>query len=106
MDYNEIFQKVTKQAAFTKGKTSNKKEVFLKINLIGKVTGSFILKLYNGKAEVLKNSPNKPNASIKLSADTLLGILDKRINPVMAFTLGKLKVSGDLSSALELKNYF
>lgn len=42
------------------------------------------------------------NAAITISMDNFVKLLDKKLDPVLAFTLGKLKVDGDTGKVLAL----
>ena len=42
------------------------------------------------------------NAAVTISMDNLVKLLDKKLDPVVAFTLGKLKVDGDTGKVLAL----
>lgn len=42
------------------------------------------------------------NAAITISMDNFIKLLDKKLDPVLAFTLGKLKVDGDTGKVLAL----
>ncbi|MGN0390551.1 MAG: SCP2 sterol-binding domain-containing protein, partial [Wujia sp.] len=42
-------------------------------------------------------------AAFNCTADTLFKIINGKLDPVLAFTLGKLKVDGSIEKALKIK---
>lgn len=46
----------------------------------------------------------EPACTIKLSGENLLRLMDGRLDPMLGYTLGKIKVSGSLGVAMKLVN--
>lgn len=44
------------------------------------------------------------DCTISISSDNMLKLMEGQLNPTVAFTLGKLKVSGSMGLALKLAN--
>ena len=42
---------------------------------------------------------------ITISGDNLLKMLDGKLNPITAYTMGKLRVQGNLDAALEIVKF-
>ena len=71
-------------------------------NVEGKGHGIFYFEIKDGKASVEPYEYYDRNAIIIMSGSDLLKLIDGRLDPVTAFTSGKLKVEGDINAALEL----
>ena len=74
-------------------------------NVEGKGEGIFYLEIKDGKASVEPYEYYDRNAIIIMSGTDLLKLIDGRLDPVVAFTTGKLKVEGDINAALELTKF-
>ncbi|MCL4468605.1 MAG: SCP2 sterol-binding domain-containing protein [Deltaproteobacteria bacterium] len=59
--------------------------------------------LFNAKLQF--NNANLPASTIKMKASEYSAMLDGKINPVMAFMSGKMKISGDMGLALKLQMF-
>ncbi len=47
-----------------------------------------------------------PTVTLTTDSDTLVGLIEGRVNSVQAFMMGKIKFSGDMGLAMKLKNIF
>ena len=58
----------------------------------------------DGKASptVVDNDNSAADCTVKVSKDNFIQIADGSLNPQMAFMMGKLRVEGDMSLALQL----
>ncbi len=72
------------------------------INIVGKPEGIFYVEIKNGEIHIEPYEYYDRNAILIASADNLIKLINGKLDPVAAFTLGKLKVEGDIGSALEL----
>lgn len=66
----------------------------------------YLLKIANGKFEVLEQVNEKPNVTFKADQKTWESIISGAIPAQMAFMTGKLNVNGDLPLALKLASVF
>lgn len=57
----------------------------------------------NGSATLSEETVPQPDIIVTTSSDTLAGILDRTINPELAFITRKLKVSGKMEDLLKLQ---
>lgn len=72
------------------------------INIVGKPEGIFYVEIKNGEIHIEPYEYYDRNAILIASADNLIKLINGKLDPVKAFTLGKLKVDGDIGAALEL----
>ncbi len=55
--------------------------------------GQFTLNLADGKLDVSKGLNGEASCKVSASQETLVGLLKKEVNPMMAMMTGKLKIS-------------
>lgn len=56
----------------------------------------------NPAAVAVGREDGEVDCTIRISADNLRKLMDGRLNPMLAFTLGKLKVDGSMGVAMKL----
>ncbi|MCD7872193.1 MAG: SCP2 sterol-binding domain-containing protein [Clostridiales bacterium] len=71
-------------------------------NIVGKVQGIFYVEIKDGKVNVEPYEYYDRNAILIINATNLINLINGKLDPVVAFTTGKLKVEGDIGAALEL----
>ncbi len=75
----------------------------IQINITGEAAGTFYVEIKGGKLAIEPYSYNDRDVEITISDKNFWKIVEKKLDPVAAFTFGKLKAQGDLGKALELK---
>lgn len=103
MTYEEIVKKV-KTAAKKADASSIKEHVAFQFNITGEGAGAFYLEIDNGEVKVEPYEYYDRDVLITSSADNIIKIMNGKLDPVLAFTIGKIKVEGDLGKALILKD--
>lgn len=104
MTYEELFQKV--KDMFSKADVSGIKEhLAFQFNITGEGEGAFYAEVKDGVLSIEPYEYYDRDAIFICSAKTLLKIATGKLDPVFAFTTGKLKVEGSLDKALMLKNF-
>ena len=99
MKFEELLAKVRKMA---KGKdVSGTDFLAVQVNITGDNSGVFYVEVKDGKVSIEPYEYNDRNCDITMSMDNFNKLIDGKLDPVMAFTLGKLKVGGDIGKALE-----
>ncbi len=104
MTYEEIFDKV--KELFQQADVSDVKEhLAYQFNIIGEGEGAFYAEIQDGKLDIQPYEYYDRDAIFICKAEVLFGIISGKVDPVKAFTLGKLKVEGSLDKALKLKDF-
>jgi len=99
MEFEELLAKVRKMA---EGKdVSGTDFLAVQVNITGDNSGVFYVEVKDGKVSIEPYEYNDRNCDITMSMDNFNKLIDGKLDPVMAFTLGKLKVGGDIGKALE-----
>lgn len=103
MTYEEIFTKV--KDMFKDADVSGVKEhLAYQFNITGEGAGAFYAEVKDGELFIEPYEYYDRDAMFICSADVLFKILAGELDPVKAFTFGKLKVEGNLDQALKIKN--
>lgn len=71
------------------------------ITLTGKNGGVFYIEIKDGKINVEPYEYNDRSCEIVISPENFVKLIDGKLDAVAAYTLGKLKVKGDLGKAIE-----
>ncbi len=62
----------------------------------------YFISISNGKIEIKDGLEPKPTTTITAKEETLTDLFNGKIDPVMSYMTGKLKISGDLMSATKI----
>ena len=101
MTYEEIFAKV--KDMFKDADVSGVKEhLAYQFNITGEGSGAFYAEVKDGELFIEPYEYYDKDAAFICSADVLFKILAGEMDPVKAFTFGKLKVEGNLDKALKI----
>lgn len=73
-------------------------------NLTGEEQSTWTLDLTKPGGEISQGASPNAKCTVTISVQHLSDIIEKKLNPQMAFITGKLKVSGDMGLALKLGN--
>ncbi len=104
MTYEEIVAKV--KEIFKDADVSGIQEhLAYQFNITGEGEGAFYAEVKEGQLYVEPYEYYDRDAIFVCSAKTLFKIIEGKLDPVAAFTIGKLKVEGDIDKALKLKEF-
>ena len=73
-------------------------------NITGESEGIFYVEVKEGQLYVEPYEYFDRDAMFTASAETLMKIAEGKLDPILAFTLQKLKVEGNIDKALKLKD--
>ena len=102
MTYQENFnnfEKILKKADVSKIEG----ELAFQFNIMGDGQGIFYLKVKDGQLSVEPYEYHDRDAIFIATAKVFTKLVEGKLNPVVAFTTGKLKVEGNLDKALEIQ---
>lgn len=104
MTYETLFKTV--KEIFMKADVSKMEEhLAFQFNITGEGEGIFYAEVKEGELHVEPYEYYDRDAVFICSADTLLKLAKGKMDPVIAFTTGKLKVEGSLEKALMLQKF-
>lgn len=73
------------------------------INIEGKaVNGIFYIEIKDGHVNVEPYEYYDRNAILHINGTNFIKLINGKLDPVVAFTTGKIKVDGDIGAALEM----
>lgn len=99
MTFDEILNKVR---TIAQGVDATGKDFLaVQVNLTGDNGGVFYVELKDGRINVEPYSYDNRNCAVTISPADFNKLIDGKLDPVFAFTTGKLKVDGDIGKALE-----
>lgn len=102
MTFQEYFQQV--KARFLGADISAVSDpTRIQINLTGQAAGTFYVEIKGGNLAIEPYEYHDRDVEITISSENFQKLIDGKLDPVAAFTFGKLKARGDLGKALELK---
>lgn len=75
-------------------------------DISGAKGGKWTLEIKNGQCDLISGSCTSPTVTISISDQDWIAISQGKLNSQMAFMMGKLRVSGDMSLAMKLQSMF
>ena len=99
MTFNELLTKVRTLAGGVDA--SDKDFLAVQINITGKDEGVFYVEVKDHKISVEPYEYYDRNCAITIDMANFNKLIDGKLDPIFAFTTGKLKVDGDAGKALE-----
>lgn len=102
MTYEEVFEKF--KDMFKDTDVSKVQEhLAYQFTITGEGAGAFYAEVKDGKLSIEPYEYYDRDAMFICSADVLFRIIAGELDPVKAFTFGKLKVKGNIDKALKIK---
>ncbi len=99
MTFDELLEKVRKIAE--KADVSDNDFLAVQVNITGKEEGVFYVEVKDHKISVEPYEYNDRNCAVTMKLADFNKLIDGKLDPILAFTTGKLKVDGDAGKALE-----
>ncbi len=78
----------------------------LQWNITGDDPGVWAFQMVDGVGTVIPGGVEKPDATFTTSSKVWMAIAEGRMDSTKAFMTGKLKVSGDLTLAIKVPQFF
>ena len=104
MTYEEIITKV--RNTFKDADVSKiNQHLAYQFNITDEGEGAFYVEVKDGELHIEPYEYYDRDAIFICSADVLFKMISGKLDPIAAFTVGKLKVEGDLGKALMLKEF-
>ena len=103
MTYADMFSKV-KGMLMDADVSDIHEHLAYQFNITGEAEGIFYAEVKDGKLFVEPYEYFDLDAMFTCTAETLFKIAEGKTDPVLAFTLGRLKVEGNIDKALRLKD--
>lgn len=100
MTYEEIFEQ-SKEYILSNDIEGIEGNLAIEIDIVGEGGGSFYIELKNGKLSVEPYEYYNRDCKFLVSGADFLSMCAGILDPVVAFTKGKLKVEGNIEKALE-----
>ena len=100
MTYEEIVEKVRERL---KNADTSKVDGFLaiQVNITEEGAGAFYVEVKDGKLSVEPYEYHDRQALITMKSKNFIKLMEGKLDPVAAFTLGKLKIDGSIEKVLE-----
>lgn len=103
MTYEEVFETVKKK--FENVDVSGIHEhLAYQFNIEGEGEGIFYAEVKDGELSIEPYDFYDRDATFICSAETLMKMIDGKLDPIWAYTSKKLKLEGDMGKALRLKD--
>ncbi|PIE81909.1 MAG: sterol carrier protein [Chloroflexi bacterium] len=103
MSVAEIFSNMAANFNAEKAGDLNASVVF---DLSGDGGGAWTVSIADGKCDVKEGVADDPTATIKMAAADYEAMTSGKLNPMMAFMSGKIKVDGDLNTVMKIQSLF
>lgn len=104
MTYEQVVEKIRSRYSDIDTSSINGTQA-IQVNLSGKnAEGVFYIEVKDGKVNVEPYDYHDNWATVTVNPTNLFKILDGKLDPVLAYTTGKVKVSGDLLTVLRFIN--
>lgn len=100
MTYEEIFTK-SKELILANEVDGLEGHIAVQINIIGEGEGAFYIELKDGKVYVEPYEYYDRDCIFIVSGKNFIKMCEGKLDAVLAFTTGKLKVEGSIEKALE-----
>ncbi|MDE6092723.1 MAG: SCP2 sterol-binding domain-containing protein [Ruminococcus sp.] len=100
MTYEEIFEK-SKELILANDTDGLEGHLAVQVNIKGEGEGAFYIELKDGKVYVEPYEYYDRDCIFIVSGKNFIKMCEGTLDPVKAFTMGKLKVEGSIEKALE-----
>ncbi len=99
----ELFERMPGQ--FNAEKAGDMNAVIL-FDLSGDGGGQWSVTIANGACDIVTGAADSPKATVRMDAGDYHDMITGKLNPMMAFMSGKVKVEGDLNTVMKFQSIF
>jgi putative sterol carrier protein len=78
----------------------------IQYHLTGAEAGDWIVTIKDGECQVVEGQAENPDLTLTADSQDYKDVILGRSNAMQAFMQGKLKLAGDLNTAMKLPDYF
>lgn len=78
----------------------------IQINLSGEEGGKWAIKIVDQTFTLIPGGVDQPDLTLSMSDENWLALIERRLNPMTAFMMGKIKATGDLPLAMRVSSLF
>ncbi|MER3458194.1 MAG: hypothetical protein C4309_05790 [Chloroflexota bacterium] len=78
----------------------------IQVDLSGEGGGTWHVRIADGQCTVNTGPAPTPNATIAMSAEDYVALVNGTLNPVSAFMQGRIAIQGDLAALVQMQNLF
>ena len=78
----------------------------VQLHLTGSQGGDWVVSLRSGQCSVAPGTVANPRVNLSADAQDFVSVVTGRVNPMMAFMTGKLRVQGDMALAARFASMF
>jgi putative sterol carrier protein len=78
----------------------------VQISLSGDQAADYHVSIADGKCQVNEGEHESPTATLRMDSEDYMKLISGKLNPMMAFSQGKIKISGDMGLLLKFQNFF
>lgn len=100
----QIFEEKIAQKLIDNAEKIKTLSTIYQFNLTGDAPSTWTLDLTCPGGKISEGASASAKCTVTISTEDLSDIVEKKLNPQMAFMSGKLKVAGDMGLALKLGN--
>ncbi|TMC61152.1 MAG: SCP2 sterol-binding domain-containing protein [Chloroflexi bacterium] len=93
------------KAAFEADKAQGVDAV-VQYNLTGNGGGEYYMTIKNGALQVQPGKATNPRMTLTADTQDYYDVVSGKLNPMAAFSSGKLKIGGDMMFAMKLASFF
>ena len=99
----ELFERMPGQ--FNADKAGDMDAVIV-FDLSGDEGGQWTVAISDGACDITTGAADSPKATVRMDAGDYKDMITGKLNPMMAFMSGKVKVEGDLNTVMKFQQIF
>ena len=81
-------------------------DAVIQYHISGDDGGDWKIAIKDGTCTIDEGVHDDPKVVFRMSSKTWLGLVNKTVNPTMAFTTGRLRIKGDMGLAQQIPKFF